>query len=96
MSRPREDKAAALLSALAAFVSEGRTPTQLELSHRALVSQKDAKNTLANLVRAGYIEIKGERRVPYRNKPVAVYGFPDGSGLEQPLQTLAQTLSAWR
>ena len=96
MPRPREDKATALLNALAAFVSEGQKPTQQELAHRALVSQRDTRSTLSNLVRAGHVEVKGERRVHYRNKPVAVYGFPDGNGSEAPLQTLVQALSVWR
>lgn len=96
MARPREEKTAAILDALQAMIAEGKRPTMLELAHRAKVSSRDAKSTVANLVRAGHVEVKESRRVHYRNKPVAEYGFPEMSQEVAPVQALNQVLNAWR
>lgn len=96
MPRPREGKTAAILEALRAMIAEGKQPTMLELAHRAQVSSRDAKSTMANLVRAGHVEAKGSTRVHYRNKPVAVYGFPEKSEDAAPAQALTQAINAWR
>lgn len=86
----------ALLEALDAFITEGTRPSSLELAHRSLLSNKDTKNGLANLVRSGQVTIKGHRRVHYRNRPVAEYGFPEGIEESAPVQALCQALDAWR
>ena len=51
----------------------GQGPTLAELAARSQVGYKAARVTVANLRRAGHLEIVGTRRVPGRNRPVAEY-----------------------
>ena len=53
--------------------ANGQGPTLAELVARAQVGYKVARATVANLKRAGHLEIVGTRRVPGRNRPVAEY-----------------------
>ncbi|MDX9969435.1 MAG: hypothetical protein RBS47_10450 [Hydrogenophaga sp.] len=87
----------ALLAALEHFNQEGHPPTMRELAHRARVSLKDTRNSLNGLVRAGHVEIRAFKRVTYRNRPVALYGFPLVLEETAPAaHTLAAAIDTWR
>lgn len=93
---PRKEKATALLGALTVLADAGQQPTMRELAYRSQVGLRDAKWTMANLVRTGHVEVKSFRRVPYRNKPVAEYGFPESRDSHPAAISLAEALNAWR
>lgn len=71
--RPLSDVAKALLSAACELSAAGRRVTLAEMASAACVGQKAARHTVANLHRRGHLKIVGERRVAYRNRPVAEY-----------------------
>jgi len=47
--------------------------TLRDLAARACVGLEPARRTVDNMTRAGVLRKVGERRVAYRNRPVAVY-----------------------
>ncbi len=47
--------------------------TLRDLAERACVGLEPARRTVDNMTRAGVLRKVGERRVDYRNRPVAVY-----------------------
>jgi len=75
--RPKGEISLAMLQAAHSIKREraasGQGPTLAELVARAQVGYKAARATVANLKRAGHLEIVGTRRVPGRNRPVAEY-----------------------
>ncbi len=77
MTRPASETHLALLQAAHAIRAEraasGQGATLLELVHRSQVGYKVALTTVSNLKRAGHLRIVGERKVGYRNRPVAEY-----------------------
>lgn len=79
MARPREQKSQALLDALKVLIDQGLHPSLRELSHQSLVAVREARWIMSSLVRAGHVEITGFRRVQYRNRPIAEYGFPSST-----------------
>lgn len=81
--RPAGEVRQALLLACAQLQSPERAPTVRELAAAAKVSLKAATQTVKNLKRAGLLNIARQRRVAYRNRPVAEYtpSAPWGAGL---------------
>ncbi|MBC7620901.1 MAG: hypothetical protein H7293_18270 [Candidatus Saccharibacteria bacterium] len=75
--RPTGEISLAMLQAAHTIKREraasGQGPTLAEMVARAQVGYKAARATVANLKRAGHLEIVGQRRVPGRNRPVAEY-----------------------
>jgi hypothetical protein len=58
---------------LVASLPPDRGPTIRDLASAARVGAEIARHTVHNMSRAGELVIVGERRVEYRNKPVAEY-----------------------
>ncbi|RMX06728.1 hypothetical protein D8I35_09510 [Corticibacter populi] len=73
--RPAGEISAALLQALERRAGQGLT--MRELAEAAQVGSDAARRTLDNLRRHGRVRIAGQRRVSYRNRPVAEYALPD-------------------
>ena len=72
--RPAGEVRLALLSAACELAVPGvRGPTLQEMAHRACVGYDAAMHTVKNLTRAGQLTIARQRKVDYRNKPVAEY-----------------------
>lgn len=97
--RPAGEIRQALLSAASLhYTSAGHGATLKELAHRACVGMADARICASNLKRAGALAIVGERRVEYRNRPVAEYApaeaLQDASS-SQPWVDLNQCMADW-
>jgi hypothetical protein len=75
--RPPGEISVAILSAAERLAREvdgqRHGPTLQELARAAQVATRDAMNTVKNLTRSGKLEPVAERRVAYRNRPVAEY-----------------------
>ena len=54
--------------------------TLRDLAERACVGLEPARRTVDNMTRAGVLRKVGERRVDYRNRPVAVYAPAAAAG----------------
>lgn len=63
----------ALISAAQALATPERAPTLRELAAHAQVGMDAAAATVKNLSRSGRMQKVRERRVDYRNRPVAEY-----------------------
>ena len=84
--RPASETHLALLQAAHAIRMEraasGQGATLLEMAHRAQVGYKVARALVPKLKARGQLLVVGERRVDYRNRPVAEYApaqFDDGA-----------------
>lgn len=86
----------ALLQACEALATPDRAPTLREIAARAQVGLQAAEATLTNMRRAGVVCVIRQRRVEYRNRPVAEY-VPAGwmPAQDCPLQGLARVLTHW-
>ncbi len=77
VGRPAGDVHLAMLQAAQAIRNErresGQGATLLELVHRSQVGYQVARKLVPSLKRRGQLQIVGERRVSYRNRPVAEY-----------------------
>jgi DNA-binding transcriptional regulator YhcF (GntR family) len=71
--RPAGEIRQALLDAALALFTPERSPTMLELAMHAQVGRDAARRTIYNMRRAGVLERARDRKVTYRNKPVAEY-----------------------
>lgn len=75
--RPAGEIRKALLDACVALASEvqdpAHGPTLREIAHRACVGLDAAKDTMKNMARAKVVHCVNERKVAYRNRPVAEY-----------------------
>lgn len=94
--RPPGEIHQALLGAARELFTPERAPTLQEMAHRAQVGREVARRTVDNMKRHGALRKVRDRRVAYRNRPVAEYapaelvddnnkGFVD----------LAVVISAW-
>jgi hypothetical protein len=96
--RPAGEVRLALIRAAQDIFSEGRGATLVELAQRACVGREVARQHISNIKRAGLLRIVGERRVPYRNRPVAEYApvisTADALSL-QPWSNLNHCMSTW-
>lgn len=105
--RPMNEVARAILHTANTLSAAGRGVTLAELAAGANVGQQAARHTVSNLRRAGALEIIGERRVDYRNRPVAEYApalpvqaeaVPDASpeaAPDKPGQALGACMLIW-
>lgn len=71
--RPAGEVRQALFDAALALTTPERSPTMLELAHHAQVGLVAARRTIDNMRRAGILVAVRERKVDYRNRPVAEY-----------------------
>ncbi len=93
--RPASETRIALLRSACHFSSQGQRPTLLELSRHAQVGIAVATYTVDNMCRAGQLQRVGERRVDYRNRPVAEYA-PASQPIElRAVNALQSTMSSW-
>jgi hypothetical protein len=78
--RPVSEPHLALLQAAQAlrceYAASGRGATLLEMVHRSQVGYTVARALVPKMTRAGHLHVVGERRVTYRNRPVAEYAPP--------------------
>lgn len=103
--RPASETHLALLQAAHAIHTEraetGQGATLLELVHRSQVGYKVARALVAKLKCRGQLQIVGQRRVAYRNRPVAEYApavpVPDlvPVAVDGGLIELCDCLAAW-
>lgn len=91
--RPAGEVHQALLKAATELASPERSPTQRELAVKAQVGHDAARRTVQNMRRAGHLVWVRDRRVPYRNKPVAEYAPPDVAEQLQPV--VVDVLRVW-
>lgn len=75
--RPAGEISLALLQAAREIAQEGRGATMVELASRACVSRDVAMDRVKKLKNRGHLQQVGERRVEYRNRPVAEYAPAD-------------------
>ncbi|MDB5850645.1 MAG: hypothetical protein JWP29_4397 [Rhodoferax sp.] len=71
--RPGGEIRAALLKAAHELHTASQGPTLQELAAKACVGLSAANMTVRNMCRAGHLAVVRERRVSYRNRPVAEY-----------------------
>ena len=71
--RPMNHAALALLQAANRLSAAGRGVTLAEMRQDAKVSERTARMFVPSLARRGHLKIIGERKVDYRNRPVAEY-----------------------
>lgn len=83
--RPAGEVRQALLQAVEALVEELRAagspfqgPTLQEIMMRARIGRQDARVCVPHCKRSGALRIVGQRRVDYRNRPVAEYALGSG------------------
>ena len=76
--RPMNHSALMLLQAANRLSAAGRGVTLAEMRLEAKVSPHAARMFVPSLARRGHLKIIGERKVDYRNRPVAEYApVPD-------------------
>lgn len=98
--RPLGEVAQALLATANRLSAAGRSVTLAEMAEAASVGKAAANVAVKSLRKRGQLRIVGQRRVSYRNRPVAEYApatppEPDavigGTGMAE----LCQCMSAW-
>lgn len=75
--RPPGEIRVALLGAARELFTPDRSPTLAELREHAKVGREAADHTVKNLTRHGALRKVRDRRVAYRNRPVAEYAPAD-------------------
>lgn len=94
--RPAGEIRQALLQACQALATPERAPTLREIAAHAQVGLQAAETTIKNMRRAEVLLVARERRVDYRNRPVAEYVPADWMPAQDcPLQGLARVLTHW-
>lgn len=99
--RPSGEISTAILTAATHLVREEagqrRGPTLQELAQHACVGYEAALNTVKNLTRSGKLEPVAQRKVDYRNRPVAEYApaLPVVEDDEPPFFDVASVFTAW-
>ena len=94
--RPAGEIRQALFEAAVAMTTPDRSPTLLELAHRAQVGYVAARRTVDNMRRAGVLVPVRQRAVDYRAKPVMEYC--PRKRVEQVVRkpcALREVISAW-
>jgi hypothetical protein len=71
--RPAGEIRQAVMKAAIELARPDQGPTMRELAARACVGIEAARSTVRDMTRHGHLMIRGERRVDYRNRPVAEY-----------------------
>ena len=83
--RPMSEVAQAILKTANDYSATGRRVTLAELAAGANVGQQAARHTVSNLKRSGALQLVGERKVSYRNRPVAEYApAPPPASADEP------------
>ncbi len=87
----------ALFNAASTISTPQRGATLAELADKACVGREAARRTVDHMKRAGALQIVGQRRVEYRNRPVAEYApaVMAGQRLAQGWVQLGACLSGW-
>lgn len=80
--RPAGEIRQALLQAAHDLAYSGRGATLAELADKACVGRDAARMHVPKLKSRGHLQIVRERRVDYRNRPVAEYAPPKVISLE--------------
>lgn len=93
--RPAGEIRQALLASARELFTQDRAPTMAELAHHAQVGKQAARRTVENMHRHGALRKVRDRRVPYRNKPVAEYAPPDLLDEQPGGVCLSDVVSAW-
>jgi AcrR family transcriptional regulator len=75
--RPAGEVRQAIIQAAFDLAMPGRGATLAEITERACVSRQAARDHIPKLKSRGHLQIVGERRVDYRNRPVAEYAPVD-------------------
>ena len=94
-----DDVRRALLQAAIDLKCEARYPTLRELVRQARVGSSSGLNAVKNMRRCGLLVVAGERRVSYRNRPVAEYAAAcplDARPADAAVHYFADLLSAWQ
>ncbi len=81
--RPAGEVSQALIQAARELARDGRGPTLAEMASKACVSREAARHHVPKLKSRGHLQQVAERRVDYRNRPVAEYA-PVGSAVDSP------------
>jgi hypothetical protein len=91
--RPAGEIRQALMTAAGELATPDRGATLRELAARAQVGHAAARSTIQNMHRAGHLVRREDRRVAYRNRPVAQYAPASQS---QPVSGVADILRVWQ
>jgi hypothetical protein len=70
-------------------------PTLQELAARAQVGARSALSTVKNMTRSGALSVVAERKVPYRNRPVAEYAPAVAPVKDEGYIDMASVFSMW-
>lgn len=93
--RPAGEIRQALLAAAKEYSAVGGASLK-ELSAKACVGHDAARQCVTSMRRAGALRIVGERKVDYRNRPVAVYALPtQQDSVAQGWDGLSLCMSDW-
>ena len=93
--RPAGEVRQALLNACTQLATPDRGPTLLEMAAVACVGMQAARRTVENMSRAGQLHRVRDRKVEYRNRPVAEYVPAAMQGDDDGFVDLAQVLRVW-
>jgi hypothetical protein len=100
--RPAGEVRTALLQAARDMVTLQALPpergiTLADMAVRACVGREAARRTVSDMRRAGALRIVAQRRVAYRNRPVAEYRPSESASpvVDQPWVDLSTCLSVW-
>lgn len=93
--RPAGEVRQALLNACTQLATPDRGPTLREMAAVACVGLQAARETVKNMSRAGQLQRVRDRKVEYRNRPVAEYVPAAMQGEGDGFVDLAQVLRAW-
>ena len=85
----------ALLNACTQLATPDRGPTLREMAAVACVGLQAARETVKNMSRAGQLHRVRDRKVEYRNRPVAEYVPKAMLGDDDGFVDLAQVLRVW-
>ena len=93
--RPAGEVRQALLNACTQLATPDRGPTLREMAAVACVGLQAARRTVENMSRAGLLHRVRDRKVEYRNRPVAEYVPAAMQGDGDGFVDLAQVLRVW-
>lgn len=93
--RPAGEVRQALLNACTQLATPDRGPTLREMAAVACVGMQAARRTVENMSRAGQLHRVRNRKVEYRNRPVAEYVPADMAQEGAGYVDLAQVLRVW-
>ena len=93
--RPAGEVRQALLNACTQLATPDRGPTLREMAAVACVGMQAARRTVENMSRAGQLRRVRDRKVEYRNRPVAEYVPAAMQGDDDGFVDLAQVLRVW-